>query len=133
MVSLLAHLGHLAGGIGAAQAEDYLALVDHFTLPYYEAQMVESRSLVTITRVSVSDDLKVAKVYFSVMGGEDDRKRNLQGLDSAKGFIKREVGKRTHLRYVPDIVFKFDPSVEYADHIDRVIKELHQEEAREEE
>lgn len=88
-------------------------------------------NLVTITRVSISDDLKLAKVYFSVMGGEDDRKRNLQGLDSAKGFIKREVGKRTHLRYVPDIVFKFDPSVEHADHIDRVIKELHQEEARE--
>lgn len=85
-------------------------------------------NLVTITRVSLSDDLKVAKVFFSVMGSEEERQRNLQGLNSAKGFIKREVGRRMHLRYVPEIVFKFDPSLEYADHIDRVIKELHREE-----
>lgn len=85
-------------------------------------------SMVTITRVNISDDLRVAKVYFSVMGGDEDRKRNLQGLNSAKGFIKREVGKRIHLRYVPDIIFKFDPSLEYAEHINRMIKELHREE-----
>lgn len=85
-------------------------------------------SLVTITRVSLSDDLRMAKVYFSVLGGEEDRKRNLQGLNSAKGFIKREVGRRTHLRYVPDIVFKFDPSLEYADHMNRLIRQLHGEE-----
>lgn len=84
--------------------------------------------LVTITRVRISDDLKVAKVYFSVMGGEADRERSLQGLNSAKGFIKREVGKRVHLRYVPDIVFRFDPSLEYADHINRLMRELHREE-----
>jgi len=84
-------------------------------------------SQVTITRVSISDDLRLAKVYFSVMGGEDDRKRTLQGLNSAKGFIKREVGRRVHLRYMPDIVFRFDPSLEYADHINRLIKELHRE------
>ena len=85
-------------------------------------------SMVTITRVSVSDDLKVAKVYFSVMGGEEDRERSLRGLNSAKGFMKREVGKRIRLRYVPDIIFKFDPSLEQADHINRLIKELHREE-----
>jgi ribosome-binding factor A len=81
-------------------------------------------SRLTITRVALSDDLRLAKVYFSVLGGEEDRERNLQGLNSAKGFIKREVGKRIHLRYVPDIIFKFDPSLEYADHINRLIKQL---------
>ncbi len=89
--------------------------------------------LVTITRVRLSDDLRLAKVFFSVMGSEEDRTRNLQGLNSAKGFIKREIGKRTHLRYVPDIVFKFDPSVEYADHLDRLIKEINREERTREE
>ena len=82
-------------------------------------------SLVTITRVAISDDLKLARVYFSVMGTAEDRERSLQGLNSAKGYIKREVGKRLHLRYVPDIVFRFDQSVEYADHIDRLFKDLH--------
>jgi len=89
--------------------------------------------LVTITRVSLSDDLKVAKVYFSVLGEEEDRQRNLRGLNSAKGFIKREMGKRIHLRYMPEIIFKFDPSLEYADHINRLIKEIGLEEKTREE
>jgi len=84
--------------------------------------------LVTITRVRVSDDLRVAKVYFSVLGSEEDRKRNLEGLNSARGFIQKEVGKRVHLRYVPEITFRFDPSLEYADHIDHLIRDLHREE-----
>ena len=83
---------------------------------------------VTITRVSVSDDLRLARVYFSVMGGEEERLRNLQGLNSARGFVKRELGRCVHLRYTPDIVFKYDPSLDYADHINRLIKELHQDE-----
>lgn len=89
--------------------------------------------LVTITRVSLSDDLRVAKVYFSVLGEEEDRQRNLRGLNSAKGFIKREMGKRIHLRYMPEIIFKFDPSLEYADHINRLIKEIGSEEKTREE
>ena len=84
--------------------------------------------LVTITRVSLTDDLRLAKVYFSVIGGEDDRQRNLEGLNSARGFIKREVGRRIRLRHVPEIVFNYDPSLDYADHIDRLMRELDQEE-----
>ena len=84
--------------------------------------------LVTITRVSLTDDLRLAKVYFSVIGGEDDRQRNLEGLNSARGFIRREVGRRIHLRHVPEIVFNYDPSLDYADHIDRLMRELDQEE-----
>jgi ribosome-binding factor A len=88
--------------------------------------------LVTITKVTISDDLRAAKVHFSVMGGEADRERTRRGLISATGFIKREVGKRLHLRYVPEITFEFDPSIEYADRINRLIRELHEkEEARE--
>lgn len=83
---------------------------------------------VTITRVNLSDDLRLAKVFFSVMGSEDERDRTMEGLNSAKGFIKREMGKRIHLRYMPEIVFKFDSSVEYADHIDRLLRKLHGEE-----
>jgi ribosome-binding factor A len=88
---------------------------------------------VTITRVHISDDLRAARVYFSVMGSETDRKESIEGLNSAKGYIKREMGRRIHLRYVPDLVFEYDSSVEYADHINRLIKSLqHEEEPREE-
>jgi len=83
---------------------------------------------VTITRVHISDDLRAARVYFSVMGSETDRRESLEGLNSAKGYIKREMGRRIHLRYVPDLVFEYDPSVEYADHINRLIQDLQHEE-----
>ena len=81
----------------------------------------------TITRVLVSDDCRMARVYFSVMGDTDERDRSLEGLNSAKGYMRKELGRRMSLRYTPDIIFQFDPSIEYAIHIDEVIHHLHEE------
>jgi ribosome-binding factor A len=81
----------------------------------------------TITRVSVSDDCRMARVYFSVMGTPEERDRSLEGLNSAKGFVRKELGRRMKLRYTPDILFQFDPSIEYAFHIDEVLHRLHEE------
>ena len=80
----------------------------------------------TITRVSVSDDCRMARIYFSVMGSSEERDRSLEGLNSAKGYVRKELGRRLSLRYTPDIVFQYDPSVEYAIHIDEVIQHLHE-------
>jgi len=80
----------------------------------------------TITRVSVSDDCRMARVYFSVMGDTNERNRSLEGLNSAKGYVRKELGRRMRLRYTPDIIFQFDPSIEYAIHIDEVIHQLHE-------
>jgi ribosome-binding factor A len=81
----------------------------------------------TITRVSVSDDCRMARVYFSVMGTPEEQDRSLEGLNSAKGYVRKELGRRMRLRYTPDIVFQFDPSIEYAIHIDEVLHRLHEE------
>ena len=81
----------------------------------------------TITRVLVSDDCRMARVYFSVIGDTDERDRSLEGLNSARGYIRKELGRRLSLRYTPDIIFQFDPSIEYAIHIDEVIHHLHEE------
>ncbi len=81
----------------------------------------------TITRVLVSDDCRMARVYFSVMGDTDERDRSLEGLNSARGYIRKELGRRMSLRYTPDIIFQFDPSIEYAIHIGEVIHHLHEE------
>ena len=81
---------------------------------------------VTITRVEVSDDCRSAKVYFSVAGTLEERERSMEGLDSAKGYVRRELGRRIRLRYTPDIMFQFDPSIEYAIHIGEVIEQLKQ-------
>jgi ribosome-binding factor A len=82
---------------------------------------------VTITRVAVSEDCRMARVFFSVMGTLTERERSTKGLDSAKGYVRKELGRRMGLRYTPEIMFQFDPSIEYAIHIGEVIHHLEQE------
>jgi ribosome-binding factor A len=82
---------------------------------------------VTITKVSVSEDCRFAKVYFSVAGTLAERERSMEGLDSAKGFVRKELGRRIRLRYTPEILFQFDPSIEYAIHMGELIQSIQQE------
>ena len=77
---------------------------------------------VTITKVAVSDDLRLARVYYSVFGGEDQKEESHQGLESAKGYIKRELGRRVRLKYIPEISFLFDDSLEYSEHIEELLR-----------
>jgi len=87
---------------------------------------------VTITRVAVSEDYRSAKVYFSVAGTVEERQRSVEGLNSAKGYVRKELGRRIRLRYTPEIIFKFDPSIEYAIHIGEVIRHIKGEEGTDE-
>jgi ribosome-binding factor A len=82
----------------------------------------------TITGIKLSNDLKIARVYFSVIGEKSDIERALDGLNSAKGFIKREIGLRMKLRYVPEIKFVHDPSLESGSHLDKIFEEIHKSE-----
>jgi len=78
----------------------------------------------TLTGIHLSDDLKHGKVYFSVMGEREDIQKVQGGLDSAKGFIKREIGARMDLKYIPDIVFKYDPSLEMGQHMEKIFEKI---------
>ncbi|MFH1189118.1 MAG: 30S ribosome-binding factor RbfA [Candidatus Omnitrophota bacterium] len=66
----------------------------------------------TITGVELTKDLRYARIYFSVLGEEKERKLALKGLNSAKGYIKGILGDRIKLRYMPDIEFKVDDTLE---------------------
>ncbi|MCF8012033.1 MAG: 30S ribosome-binding factor RbfA [Clostridiales bacterium] len=81
----------------------------------------------TITRVDVSADLRHAKIYVSVMGKEDEQNTTIDALQKAKGFVRTELGNRIRLRYVPEIYFIHDQSMDYGmkimDLIDKVNKE----------
>jgi len=79
---------------------------------------------VTITKVAVSDDLRQAKVYYSVFGGEQEKEDSFQGLESATGYIKRELGRRMRLKYMPEITFHFDDSLEYGAHIEELLRDV---------
>lgn len=81
---------------------------------------------VTITGVKVTDDLRFATVYFSIIGTDSDRKDGEAGLNSAKGFLRREVGKMLRMRYVPEILFKYDESVAYGNHIESILRQIHE-------
>jgi len=82
--------------------------------------------LLTITDVKMSDDLRSAKIYLVQMG-KDKLDAELQaGLEKAKGFLKRELGKRLSLRYMPDVFFFYDKSFEYGSRIDRLLMEIHE-------
>jgi len=82
---------------------------------------------VTITKVTVSEDCRFAKVFFSVAGTLAERESSGKGLESAKGYVRKELGRRLRLRYTPEIVFQFDPSIEYAIHMEEVIRNIHRE------
>ncbi len=83
--------------------------------------------LISITGVELSSDLRLARVFVSVMGDEATRQRTLEGLERAKGFIRGELGRRFRLRQVPEIAFRLDRSIERGS---RVLEILAGEEAR---
>ncbi len=79
---------------------------------------------ITLTGVRMSGDLRLARVYFSMMGSEEDRCNTIEGLNKAKGYLKRELAKRLSLRHMPDIIFYFDDSVEYGERIESIIRRI---------
>jgi len=82
--------------------------------------------LVTVTGVKLTDDLRHATVFFSARGTDSERKDAEAGLNSAKGFLRREVGKMLRMRYVPEIIFRYDESVAYGSHIENILKQIHE-------
>lgn len=93
-----------------------------------------SGSLTTVTGCDVSPDLKYAKVFYSflddVEGEEAELKRKeiKKGLESAKGFIRRELAQTLNLRVTPDLMFVPDTSVEYGAKISKILKEINEDE-----
>ena len=81
---------------------------------------------VTVTGVRMSPDLRHAKIFISLMGSDDEKKESLVTLNHATGWIRRELGQRIRMKFLPDIVFLKDTSQEYGERIDRLIGEIHE-------
>ena len=80
--------------------------------------------LINITGVKVTDDLRLATLYYSVIGMEVDRKDAEAGLNSAKGFLRRDIGKILRMRLVPDLQFRYDVSIDYGNKIESILKQI---------
>jgi len=83
--------------------------------------------LMTITGAETTPDVSLTKVYYSVLGGEKERKATAVALERAKSFIRYEVGRLENLRRVPHIEFYYDQSVENADRMNRLFKTIEDE------
>ena len=79
---------------------------------------------VMVTDVEMTGDLREAKIYVSIMGGEEQVKNSLEGLNSALGFVRREIGQRVRLRFTPEISFALDTSLDYGDHIQKLLLQV---------
>ncbi|MFH0809140.1 MAG: 30S ribosome-binding factor RbfA [Pseudomonadota bacterium] len=87
--------------------------------------------LITITGVEMSEDLKHARVFFCLMGAEGDSGRRgevQRGLASSAGFLKCELGRRIRLKFPPELSFSYDDSFDYATRIERVLRDLRENE-----
>lgn len=93
--------------------------------------------MTSVVSVEVTPDLKYCKAFISVLGDEEAGKSTIAGLKSAEGYVRRELARRVNLRNTPELKFILDQSIEYGVNmsrlIDEVTKDLHEEEAPDEE
>ena len=82
---------------------------------------------VTLTRVKMSPDLQLARVYYTLIGDEKAKAESARALERVTPFIRRQIASRVRLRRVPEIRFEFDRSVEHQDRIERILIDLEQE------
>lgn len=83
--------------------------------------------MATVTSVEVTRDLSFANIYISVLGDDLEKENTILGLESAKGFIRKEIGSRVDLRHVPEPKFHLDESIENAMHMAELIEKINKE------
>ncbi len=79
---------------------------------------------VTVTDVEMTGDLREAKIFISIMGDDEKISETLEGINSALGFIRREIGKRIKIRFTPEISFALDKSLDYSEHIQKILRRI---------
>ena len=84
---------------------------------------VNQGSLISITRVDTTGDLRYCKVYVSILGNVDEKEFK-KGVKSASPWLRRELGVALNLRYTPELIFELDKSIEYGAHINTVLESL---------
>ena len=83
--------------------------------------------MTSVVKVDVTNDLRYAKAYISIMGNDEEKKDAIKGLTAAAGFIRREIGSRIKLRCVPEFSFVIDTTIEYGAHINKLLNDISKE------
>lgn len=88
-------------------------------------QMKDPRiGFVTVTDAEVSRDLRHVKIFVSVLGDEETKRTSFEGLERATGYIRSEIGQRIRLRHTPEIIFRWDESIERGARISKLLQDL---------
>jgi ribosome-binding factor A len=85
--------------------------------------------VITVTRVKVTPDLSLARVYWTIMGDQAERKKTQKALGRAAAYVRHLLSTRMSLRRSPEVQFLFDQSVAAQDRVEQILQELKQEEA----
>ena len=96
------------------------------------AQLKDPRiGFVTVTRVSLTADLRVARIFVGVLGDQSQQQKGLEGLRQAAGFVRRELGRRIRTRYTPEVLFEYDEGLEATERVARLLREVETDEGEE--
>jgi ribosome-binding factor A len=79
---------------------------------------------VTITRVRVSRDLRLARVFYSLSGDAEAKSAAQQGLEKAAGLFKKVIDHELNLRFMPELAFQYDQTLDQAERIEKILKEV---------
>jgi len=85
---------------------------------------------ITLTRVQVTPDLQLARVFYTSLGDPNARKETARALTRATGFFRRQIGARLQLRRVPELEFRFDESIAHQDRIEQILRDIREEDAQ---
>jgi ribosome-binding factor A len=85
---------------------------------------------ITLTRVQVSPDLQLARVFYTSLGDPKSRRETEKALERATPFLRRRIGGALRLRRVPELEFRFDESVAHQDRVEQILRDLREEEAQ---
>lgn len=110
------------------RAERVAALIKHELASVLSQSVKDPRiGFVTITDVRVSDDLKYARVFYSVLGTDEKKEETAKGLETARGFLQRDIANTIKLRFTPHLSFVMDSSLDEGMKIDGIIRKIHEE------
>ncbi len=89
----------------------------------YKLKNPNVTGLISVTKVKITNDLKFAKIYVSILNSKNT-KETLAGLKKSAGFIRSELARKINLRNTPELIFELDDSLEYGARIDTILKEI---------
>ena len=83
----------------------------------------------TVTAVRITPDLRHARIFVSVLGSEEERRNTMAGLESAKPFLRTELGRQVRMKYLPELIFELDTGAQEAQKLDEILHRIHERDA----